>query len=150
MRVSTICRRIADELRDAGIANAGLKQAYYPAPNTISETPAALIFAGLGTGTPMLSEQVWEHEIRVQIMVASKGRTPAEINAVDALIEEIWDHFAPGSNAFHLRASGSDQMVHHCRPTRYEAGLLVDYAGALYSTVTIFFSVKTHRFPGAE
>lgn len=150
MRVSTICRRIADELRDAGIANAGLKQAYYPAPNKIIETPAALVFAGFGADSPMLTEQVWEHEIRVQIMVAAMGRVPAEINAVDVLIEHIWDHFAPGSNAFHLRVSGSDQMVHHCRPTRYEAGQLVDYAGALYSTVTIFFSVKTHRFPGAD
>lgn len=150
MRVSTICRRIADELRDAGIANAGLKQAYYPAPGTIAETPVMLLFSNGGRNNQMLGEQVWEHLIRGQLMAASRGRMAAEINSIETLIEPIFDHFAPGSNAFHLRVSGSDQMVHHCQPLYYDPPEIINYAGHDYVAIPVFFSVKTHRFPGAD
>lgn len=147
MRVSTICTRIAAELRTSAIVTAGLKQTFYPAPASLAETPAAVVFAGLGTDTPMLSEQVWEHEIRVQIMVASARIAPG-INAIEPLIEEIWDHFRPGNDAYHLRQTGSGAMVHRCQPTRYEASQEIEYAGHTYVALTIFFNVKTHRFPG--
>jgi hypothetical protein len=149
MRIGMICDRIATELRTSAFRTAGLKQSYYPAPNGAFETPAALVFAGLGVDSPMMGEQVWEHEVRVQIMSAPLRSMAAAINSVDQLIEEIWDEFAPNSDAYHLRQSGSDAMVHRCQPTRYEAGQIVNYAGHDYVAVTIYFNVKTHRFHGA-
>lgn len=151
MRVSMICDRIATELRKPAFRTAGLLQSYYPAPNSLSETPAVVVFAGLGVDTPMLSEQQWEHEIRVQVMTAAKGRLAAEINSIDPLIEPITDHFVPGSDAYHLRQAGSDAMVHRCYPVLpYEAGEIINYAGVDYVAITIYFNVKTHRFAGAE
>jgi hypothetical protein len=149
MRIGMICDRIATELRTSAFRTAGLLQSYYPAPSSLPETPAALVFAGLGVDSPMMGEQVWEHEVRVQIMTKADGLIAAKINSVDRLIEEIWDEFAPNSDAYHLRQTGSDAMVHRCQPTRYEAGQIVNYAGLDYVAVTIYFNVKTHRFPGA-
>jgi hypothetical protein len=150
MRVSTICARIATELRSASFVTAGLKQSYYPAPGSLAETPAAVVFAGLGLDTPMMGEQVWEHEIRVQVMVKPGTSYAGSINAIEPLIEEIWDHFYAGGNAYHLRQTGSGQMVHRCQPTRYESSQLIEYAGVTYVALTIYFNVKTHRHPGDD
>jgi hypothetical protein len=149
MRIETICARIAAELRKTDIVAAGLKQAYYPA-GAVNETPAALVFTAGGSNRPTMNEQVWEHRIRVQLMVAAKGRLAAEINAIEPLIIPIFDHFTEGSNAYHLRVAGSDQMVHRCQPEPYGESEIINYSGHDYVAIPIYFNVKVQRFPGAE
>jgi hypothetical protein len=149
MRVTTIGHRIAAELRNTDIVSAGLKQAHYPAPSSLNETPAAVVFAGSGNSVPAMQEQVWHHDVRVQVMVKPGQSYAGSLNAIEPLIEPIWDHFAPGTDASHLRGSDGS-MVEHCYPIRYEASQLIEFAGIPYVALTIYFDVKTHRFAGAE
>lgn len=149
MRVATIGNRLAAHLLHTDIVAAGLKHAYYPAPATITEGPAAVIFAGAGN-VPAWSEQIWHHEIRVQLMTPARAFPVQELNALERLIEPIWDVFAPGTNASRLIATGEEGWVEYCYPVRYEGSQVIDYGtGAQYAAVTVIFDVKTHRFAGA-
>lgn len=150
MRLTTIGQRIAAELRSADLVAAGLQDAYYPAPSKISAAgPVALVFAGLGSAAAM-QEQIWHHEVRVQLMVPSRGFYAAEVNSIEPLIEPIWDHFAPDTTASRLIQSGEAGSVTHCIPLRYEASQLIAYGGEtnIYAAITVYFDVKVHRFAG--
>lgn len=150
MRVATIGERMRDELRSASLVTAGLLHAYYPAPAGIPEGPAAVIFAGSGNAQPWV-EQIWHHEIRVQLLMPARGVPAVELNTLEALIEPIWDHFKPGSTASRLIKSGSQQWAEHCYPLRYEGSQVIEYgSGTSYAAITIIFDVKTHRFAGDQ
>lgn len=149
MRVSTIGTRIAHHLRDTDIVDAGLRHAYYPAPAQVPDGPAAVVFAGAGVAQPW-SEQHWHHEIRVQLMMPSRGFPAAELNALETLIEPIWDLFTPGSAANQLRLAGSQDTATHCDPLRYEGSQVIEYGGKAFAALTLIFDVKTHRAVGDE
>jgi hypothetical protein len=149
MRPETISARIAAELRKQAFKDIGLMQAYYPAPGTIAETPAALVTTNTMTNNPTFNEQVWEIIVRVQLVVPSRGRLAAEINSLEPLIIPITDHFWPGSDAFHLRQTGSDQMAHHCQPYFADEAVFINYAGHDYVAIPILFNVKVQRYRGA-
>lgn len=140
----TIGRRLADQLRSPSITSAGLRQAYYPAPASFSESPAALVFAGpysIATG----GEEVWTGEHRVQLMIPAQGRLAAEINALEPLIAPIIDHFAPGTSAYTLRSPGEAGHVHRCFPDRLELSQSIEYAGHVYTATTLIFGIKFIR-----
>jgi hypothetical protein len=146
MDLPTIGRRLADELRSPDIRAAGLRQAYYPAPSSFAESPAALIFAQAFTITPMGGEETWEGEVAVQLMIAAQGRLAAEINALEPLIEPIVEHFRPGTAANALSVPGdTDTPVHKCYPHRFEPSQTIEFAGHVYTGVTIYFDIKFHR-----
>jgi len=149
MRLATIGARLATHLRAPALVTAGLRHAYYPAPAQIAEGPAAVIFAGLGNAQPW-SEQIWHHELRVQLMQPATGFPVQELNALEALLEPIWDHFAPGTNASRLIVPNESGWVEHCYPVRYEGSLLIEYANTPFTAITITFEVKTHRFAGGQ
>lgn len=150
MRLTTIGQRLAAELKSPDLVAAGLTAAYYPAPSQLSANgPAALIFAGLGNAATF-QEQIWHHEVRVQLMVPARGSYAAEVNSIEPIVEPIFDHFAPDTTAFRLIQTGEQGSVEHCYPTRYEASQLVAYGGEtnIFATITIYFDVKVHRFAG--
>ena len=149
MLLPEIGRRIATELRSADLVSAGLKRAYYPAPAQLVEGPAAIVFAQTGEAE-QFSEQIWHHEVRVQVMtpIMSAQALPAGINALEPLVMAVWDHFRPNTNAWRLTVAGEVGQVTHCYPVRYEASQLIIYAGAEYAAIVIDFNVKDHRFAG--
>jgi hypothetical protein len=145
MDLPTIGFRLANELRAPAIAAAGLRQAHYPAPSSLSETPAALVFSNPFTITALGGEAIWEGEMQVQLRVAAQGRLAAEINALEPLIMPIIDHFAPGTDAYHLRVGGQSGQVHKCEPARFEPSQEIEYAAHQYTAITVYFTVKFHR-----
>lgn len=148
MRVSTIGNRLRNELKSADIQSAGLRYAYYPAPSSLNDGPAALIFLQSATVTNM-NEQVWEFDVLVQLLISAKdGRLAAEINALEPLVEPITDHFAPDTDAFHLRVPSESGIVHHCYPVRFDLSQNIRYAGHDFTGITATFNVKTHRYAG--
>jgi hypothetical protein len=150
MRLATIGSRIATELRSADLVVAGLLYAYYPAPNKLSTNgPTALIFSGNG-GAPPWGEQIWQREIRVQLMTPARGSEVAERNALEALIEPIYDHFAPETTASRLTVAGETETVDHCYAVRDEPSLIVAYGGEtnFFTTHIIYLDVQYRRFPG--
>jgi hypothetical protein len=141
--------RLAAELRSPDLVSAGLRQAYYPAPSSLVETPAALVFTNLFTITPLGGEELWEGTTRVQLMIAATtGRLAAEINALEPLVEPILTHFAPGTDAYHLRQAGSPAQADKCYPASVEASQVIEYAGHDYSALTILFDIRFHRAYG--
>lgn len=151
MRIATIGKRLAAELRKPDLKAAGLLAAYYPGPSQAVEGPAALIFMNLAN-LNVTQEQTWESEIMVRLLVPARGRLAAEINALEPLIEPIVDHFSPttteGRAAFQLSVPGEPGNVHHCFPARFQLSETVLYAAQEYTGLTAFFSVKHHRFAG--
>ena len=148
MRLAEIGRRLAIELRSADLVAAGLLSAYYPAPSKVNTDGAiALVFTRLGAA-PAWSEQSWQHEYLVRLMVPARGFQAAEINALEPLIEPIWDHFRPRSLASQLRITGEAGEVDHCYPARYEASQTVEYAGVPFTVIDIFFDITAQRFAG--
>jgi hypothetical protein len=146
MDIPTIGRRLADELRSPDIAAAGLRQAYYPAPSSLAETPAALVFSGPFTITPLGGEEIWEGQMQVQLRIDSNGRLAAEINALEPLIEPIIEHFRPGTAASSLHVPGdTDGFIHKCYPARFEPSLELEYAGHRYSAIIVYFDIKFTR-----
>ena len=85
-------------------------------------------------------------------MVPSRGFYAAEINSLEPLLEPIWDHFAADTTASRLIQTGEQGAVTHCYPTRYEASQLIAYGGEtnIFTTTTIYFDVKVHRFAGQD
>lgn len=153
MRLSTIGARIAYHLRADALVTAGLKYVRYPAPAQVTAGPMAVIFASGGdeTGTMSGEQQIWHHEIRVQLMMPAVGMPAAELNALETLIEPIWDTFAPGTNASRLIVPGEAGFVQDCRPIRYEGSQVIEYpAGTQFAAITLIFRVKTHRAVGDE
>ena len=112
MRLAEIGRRLAIELRSADLVAAGLLSAYYPAPSKVNTDGAiALVFTRLGAA-PAWSEQSWQHEYLVRLMVPARGFQAAEINALEPLIEPIWDHFPfAGVAVAHHRRSGRSRPL---------------------------------------
>lgn len=150
MRVATIGARMAEHLRSSSLVTAGLVHAHYPAPGIVTEGPAAVIFAGSGSAAPW-QEQIWHHEFRVQLMKPSLGFPAVELNQLETLIEPIWDHFAPGTNASRLIVTGETGFVEHCYPVRYEGSQVIEFPqGSFFAAITLIFDVKTHRFAGDE
>lgn len=151
MRIATIGARLAAELQKSDLIVAGLLHAYYPAPSQLVEGPAALIFTNIAA-VSITQEQTWESELMVRLLVPSKGRLAAEINALEPLIEPIVDHFTPttaaGRQAYQLIVPGEPGNVHHCFPARFQLSETIEYAGQVYSGITTFFAVKHHRFAG--
>lgn len=149
MQLPMIGERLALTLRSASALQAlGLRYVYYPAPGKVATGGlTAVVFARTGDVAQM-QEQIWHHEVQVQLLTPSRGSFQADINALEPLVIPIFDHFRPGAQARRLTVTGQPGQVTHCYPTRYQASSIADYAGKPYGAIDIFFDIKDHRFPG--
>lgn len=147
MKTPEIRRRIAEELRQADIKDAGLILVHDTAPKEAPvEGPVAIVFAGILTKSNLGGEQVWEDEFRVQLMMPQPG--PGGINVLEELVAPIADHFDPKQPAYTLRSASAPGHVNRCDPIRFEASQEIKYAGVVFAAIVVTFAVKHHRIAG--
>lgn len=141
MDVPTILRPMANHIG----GTPGIEESNYPAPDTITRTPAVVLFWGSEGGETVIehraAHQLWLPSVTARVYGARTGSsTPKEFAVIDDLLTLIVDRF---------RADLVQQVlppaVDHCKVARIRPSLLLGYAGHEYYGAELFFDIKFHR-----
>lgn len=114
----------------------------YPAPATLPNPPALIVFGGGGTvvhgSTQMISLRPKAH-----LMVATKGATIHEITRADRFLFPIIDAFSADTDETDGFTLGG--IIDRCVVADWEELAVIGYAGHRYIGYPIFFDLKVHR-----
>lgn len=124
----------------------GIATAYYPAPSTINQNPAFIVF---GDQMHIDGGQEFKMTGRVRVnLYVTTSEPPLAMAAADAFIEPTIDQFAANNPGYHLETTVPSGFVDRCTVYDIQASQLLTYAGVEYIGAVFWFDYKYRRFAG--
>jgi hypothetical protein len=135
----------------------GVGTAHYPAPNTLNQTPAVVLYWSGNEPTSIThqsgQEQMWTGPVIGHLLTARVGNTPQEFARVDDLIVPLVDAFAMDADGQTVTERHPELFgygVYHCLLTRVMPTQAIPYAGHDYYGAELTWTFRLDRDTGSD